>query len=318
MSTLDILSEDEQFMVRTVRDFVDSDVRPVARELEHTDTYPDALIERMKQLGVFGLAVPEEYGGTPVSMPCYVLITEELARGWMSLAGAMGGHTVVAKLLLHFGTDEQKRRCLPGMAGGEIRATMALTEPGGGSDLQAMRTVAREDAGGYVINGAKTWITNSRRSQLIALLCKTDPEASPAHKGISILLVEQRQVLASGGDDGAAHVWNTHEGEIVRSVRGHREWVLSVALTQLPSGAVLLATGGKDGIARIWGAKTGAALRTVTGRGRAVNSVAWASPPGREPWLVTGSDDATVRVWDANSGAAERVFPAGTAGVDLV
>src|SRR3954463_14743069 len=143
MSTVDILSEDERFVVGTVRDFVDRDVKPVVQELEHTNTYPEALIEQMKQLGIFGLAIPDEYGGTPVSTPCYVLITEELARGWMSLAGAMGGHTVVAKLLLRCGTEEQKRRYLPKMATGEIRATMALTEPGGGSDLQAMRTVAR-------------------------------------------------------------------------------------------------------------------------------------------------------------------------------
>ncbi|MFC4498111.1 MULTISPECIES: acyl-CoA dehydrogenase family protein [Streptomyces] len=202
MSTLDILTEDEQFVVRTVRDFVDKEVKPVVRELEHGDTYPEALIERMKRLGVFGLAVPEEYGGTPVSTPCYVLVTEELARGWMSLAGAMGGHTVVAKLLLGFGTQEQKSRWLPGLATGEVRATMALTEPGGGSDLQAMRTVARRDADGdgYTVNGAKTWITNSRRSRLIALLCKTDPDAIPAHQGISILLVEHGPGLTVSRD----------------------------------------------------------------------------------------------------------------------
>ncbi|AEM84978.1 acyl-CoA dehydrogenase family protein [Streptomyces violaceusniger] len=200
MSTLDIVSEDERFIVRTVRDFVDNDVKPVVQELEHTNTYPEALIERMKQLGVFGLAIPEEYGGTPVSTPCYVLITEELARGWMSLAGAMGGHTVVATLLLRFGTEEQKRRYLPRMATGEIRATLALTEPGGGSDLQAMRTVARKDADGYVVDGSKTWITNSRRSQLIALLCKTDPDATPAHQGISILLVEHGPGLTVSRD----------------------------------------------------------------------------------------------------------------------
>ncbi|MFE7385293.1 acyl-CoA dehydrogenase family protein [Streptomyces zhihengii] len=205
MSTLDILSEDEQFVVTTVRDFVDKDVKPVARELDHGNVYPEALIERMKTLGVFGLAVPEEYGGTPVSTPCYVLVTEELARGWMSLAGAMGGHTVVAKLLLHYGTEEQKRRYLPRMATGEIRATMALTEPGGGSDLQAMRTVARRvdgdgGEGGYVVDGTKTWITNSRRSGLIALLCKTDPEASPAHRGVSILLVEHGPGLTVSRD----------------------------------------------------------------------------------------------------------------------
>ncbi|CAM5457767.1 acyl-CoA dehydrogenase family protein [Streptomyces hirsutus] len=200
MSTLDILSADERFVVETVRDFVTKEVKPVVQELDHTNTYPEALIEQMKRLGIFGLAIPEEYGGTPVSMPCYVLVTEELARGWMSLAGAMGGHTVVSKLLLRFGTEEQKRRYLPRMATGEIRATMALTEPGGGSDLQAMRTVARKDAEGYVVNGAKTWITNSRRSRLIALLCKTDPEADPAHQGISILLVEHGPGLTVSRD----------------------------------------------------------------------------------------------------------------------
>ncbi|MFE6755966.1 acyl-CoA dehydrogenase family protein [Streptomyces sp. NPDC057684] len=200
MSTLDTLSSDEQLIVETVRNFVDREVKPVVRELEHTNTYPEALIEQMKDLGIFGLAIPEEYGGTPVSTPCYVLITEELARGWMSLAGAMGGHTVVSKLLLHFGTDEQKNRYLPKMATGEIRSTMALTEPGGGSDLQAMRTVARRDGDSYVVNGGKTWITNSRRSQLIALLCKTDPAAEPKHRGISILLAEHGPGLTVSRD----------------------------------------------------------------------------------------------------------------------
>ncbi|MGV9881295.1 acyl-CoA dehydrogenase family protein [Streptomyces sp. NPDC003006] len=201
MSALDSLSPDEQLVVTTVRDFVDREVRPVVRELEHADTYPEALIEEMKELGVFGLAVPEEFGGAPVSTPCYVLVTEELARGWMSLAGAMGGHTVVAKLLLHFGTDAQKRRWLPRMATGEVRATMALTEPGGGSDLQALRTVARRaEDGGYVVDGAKAWITNSRRSGLIALLCKTDPDAEPRHRGISVLLVEHGPGLTVSRD----------------------------------------------------------------------------------------------------------------------
>ncbi|GGO58124.1 acyl-CoA dehydrogenase family protein [Streptomyces lasiicapitis] len=200
MSTLGILPPDEQLVVTTVRDFVDKEVKPVVRELEHTDTYPEALIERMKQLGVFGLAVPEAYGGTPVSTSCYVLFTEELSRGWMSLAGAMGGHTVVAKLLRHYGTEDQRRHYLPRMATGEIRATMALTEPGGGSDLQALRTVARRDADGYVVNGTKTWITNSRRSGLIALLCRTDPDATPAHRGISVLLVEHGPGLTVSRD----------------------------------------------------------------------------------------------------------------------
>ncbi|MFI8229971.1 acyl-CoA dehydrogenase family protein [Streptomyces sp. NPDC085900] len=200
MSVLDILSADERLVVRTVREFVDKDVRPVVRELEHGDTYPEALIERMKELGVYGLAIPEEYGGNPVSMPCFVLVTEELARGWMSLAGAMGGHTVVAKLLLSYGTEAQKRRYLPRMATGEVRATMALTEPGGGSDLQAMTTVARRAGDEYVVDGAKTWITNARRAGLIALLCKTDPAARPRHAGMSVLLAEHGPGLVVSRD----------------------------------------------------------------------------------------------------------------------
>jgi alkylation response protein AidB-like acyl-CoA dehydrogenase len=184
------LNEEEQAIVEVVAEFVDRDVRPVVRDLEHANEYPGQLIEQMKQLGIFGLAIPEPYGEVAVSTPCYVQVTEQLSRGWMSLAGAMGGHTVVAKLLLAFGTEEQKQRYLPRMATGEVRATMALTEPGGGSDLQALTTRARRDGDSYVVNGSKTWITNARRSQVVALLCKTDPAAQPKHKGISILLAE--------------------------------------------------------------------------------------------------------------------------------
>jgi alkylation response protein AidB-like acyl-CoA dehydrogenase len=191
---------EEQAIVEVVRDFVDREVRPVVRELEHANEYPEKLIEQMKQLGIFGLAIPPPWGEAPVSTVCYVGVTEELARGWMSLAGAMGGHTVVAKLLVLFGTEEQKQRWLPGMATGEIRATMALTEPGGGSDLQAITTVARRDGEEYVVNGQKMWISNARRSQLIALLCKTDPSAQPRHRGISILLVEHGPGLSVSRD----------------------------------------------------------------------------------------------------------------------
>ncbi|BBY18392.1 acyl-CoA dehydrogenase family protein [Mycolicibacterium litorale] len=186
------LSAEETMLVETVRAFVDRDVKPSVREVEHANDYPGAWIEQMKRIGIYGLAVPEEYGGSPVSTPCYVEVTQELSRGWMSLAGAMGGHTVVAKLLTLFGTEDQKRAYLPGMASGEIRATMALTEPGGGSDLQNMSTTALpSDGDGLVVNGSKTWISNARRSGLIALLCKTDPSATPRHRGISVVLVEQ-------------------------------------------------------------------------------------------------------------------------------
>jgi hypothetical protein len=194
------MNTEEQAIVQVVREFVDHEVRPVVRELEHANTYPEKLIEQMKELGIYGLAVPEPWGEVAVSMPCYALVTAELARGWMSLAGAMGGHTVVAKLLAAFGTREQQDRYLPRMATGEIRATMALTEPGGGSDLQAMTTVARRDGDTYVVDGAKTWISNARRSQLIALLCKTDPAAEPKHRGVSILLVEHGPGLTVSQD----------------------------------------------------------------------------------------------------------------------
>jgi alkylation response protein AidB-like acyl-CoA dehydrogenase len=194
------MNTEEQAIVEVVREFVEHEVRPVVRELEHANTYPEKLIEQMKELGIYGLAVPEPWGEVAVSMPCYALVTAELARGWMSLAGAMGGHTVVAKLLAAFGTREQQDRYLPRMATGEVRATMALTEPGGGSDLQAMTTVASRQGDSYVVNGSKTWISNARRSQLIALLCKTDPAAEPKHRGVSILLVEHGPGLTVSQD----------------------------------------------------------------------------------------------------------------------
>jgi alkylation response protein AidB-like acyl-CoA dehydrogenase len=185
------LGPEEQQIVELVARWVDDEVRPVVNELEHSNTYPEKLIEQMKQMGVYGLAIPEPFGDFAVSARCYARVTEEIARGWMSLAGAFGGHSVVSKLILRFGTEAQQRRYLPRMATGELRATMALTEPDGGSDLQAIRTVARPVSDGYVINGSKTWITNARMSGLVALLCKTDPTAEPAHTGISILLVEK-------------------------------------------------------------------------------------------------------------------------------
>jgi alkylation response protein AidB-like acyl-CoA dehydrogenase len=194
------LPAEEQAIVEVVRDFVDRKVKPVVRELEHNNVYPADFIKAMAEMGVFGLTIPEPYGDIGVSTVCYALVTEELARGWMSLAGAFGGHTVVSKLLVLFGTEEQRKLYLPRMARGELRATMALTEPGGGSDLQAMRTVARWDGESYVVNGAKMWISNARHSDVIAVLCKTDPSADPPHRGMSILLAEKGPGLTVSRD----------------------------------------------------------------------------------------------------------------------
>jgi alkylation response protein AidB-like acyl-CoA dehydrogenase len=186
--------DDEDF-VAMVREFVDERVKPNVREFEESDTYPEAFIEEMKKLGFFGLLAPTEDGGVDVSTTLFARVTEELARGWMSLAGAIGGHSVITYVLKTFGTPEQQRTYLPRMATGEIRATMALTEPGGGSDLQGMRTYARRDGDDYVVNGSKTWISNAAHSGLIGLLCKTDRDAQPAHRGFSLLLVEPGEGL---------------------------------------------------------------------------------------------------------------------------
>jgi alkylation response protein AidB-like acyl-CoA dehydrogenase len=191
------LPEEERAVVEAVARWVDREVRPVAGRLERAGEYPASLIDQMKEMGVFGLAVPARWSESAVSTRCFALVTEELARGWMSLAGAMGGHSVVARLLARYGRPEQQERWLPRMATGEVRAAMALTEAGGGSDLQDIRTRAVRDGEQYVVDGSKLWITNARHAGLIATLVKTDPEARPRHTGMSILLVEPGQVEVS-------------------------------------------------------------------------------------------------------------------------
>jgi alkylation response protein AidB-like acyl-CoA dehydrogenase len=195
------LRPEEHEIVKLVRDFVDEAVRPVVRDLEHRNAYPEALIETMKEMGFFGLAIPEEYGGFGVSTECFVLVTQELARGWMSLAGAMGGHTVIASLVVEFGTPSQRANLLPRMATGELRAAMALTEPGGGSDLQAMSTTASlQPDGHYLLNGEKTWITNSRRAGVLGVLSKTRPSETQDHRSMSVFLVPQGEGVLVSND----------------------------------------------------------------------------------------------------------------------
>jgi butyryl-CoA dehydrogenase len=178
-------------ILRVVREFVERDVLPVASELEHRDEYPAELIATMKELGLFGLLVPERWGGLGLDVGTYSLVQTELSRGWMSLSGAINTHTIGAWMIDAFGTDDQRARFLPPMASGELRGCYALTEPAAGSDVQSIRTRAERDGQAYRITGTKTWITNGLRAGVVMLLAKTDPSADPPHRGMSAFLVEK-------------------------------------------------------------------------------------------------------------------------------
>jgi alkylation response protein AidB-like acyl-CoA dehydrogenase len=185
------LSDTQKAIVETVRDFVDNEVIPVADELEHRDEFPEKIYEGMKEMGLFGLTVPERYGGIGESLTTYALTVVELARGWMSLSGILNTHFMGCYLIDKFGTDEQKQQHLPRMATGEIRAALAMSEPEAGSDVQAIRTKAIRDGDSYVVNGQKMWLTNGLRAGIVMTLVKTDPNADPLHRGISMLVVEK-------------------------------------------------------------------------------------------------------------------------------
>ena len=178
-------------VVAAVRDFVDREVMPVARELEAADEYPAALVDAMRELGLFGVTIPERWGGLGLDLETYALVNEQLSRGWMSLSGILNGHFVTAWMIETFGTSDQQERWLSRMATGEIRAAFAMTEPQAGSDLQAIRTRAERDGGEYVITGEKMWITNAERAALLVLLVKTDLGADPPHRGTSTLILEK-------------------------------------------------------------------------------------------------------------------------------
>lgn len=173
-----------------LRDFARRSIDPVAREFEHTDRYPDEIVAEMKTMGLFGMLVPDTYGGIGLDAISYSLVFEELSRAWMGVAGILGTHSLACRIIATSGTEEQKHRWLPGMASGEIRSGLALTEPGAGSDLQSITTTARRERDSYVINGTKTWITNARRARILPVLVKTDPLAEPRHRGMSLLVVE--------------------------------------------------------------------------------------------------------------------------------
>ncbi|MBA2418960.1 MAG: acyl-CoA dehydrogenase family protein [Nocardioidaceae bacterium] len=189
------LSDVQKEMLRTVRSFVDKEILPVATELEHKDEYPTAIVEGLKELGIFALVIPEEYGGLGESLLTYALVVEEIARGWMSVSGVINTHFMVAHMLLHHGTQEQKQKYLPRMATGEVRGAFSMSEPGCGSDVAAIRTKATrlsgDDDGAYSITGQKMWLTNGGSANLVALLVKTDEGADSVYKNMTTFLVEK-------------------------------------------------------------------------------------------------------------------------------
>ncbi|MGA4545203.1 acyl-CoA dehydrogenase family protein [Uniformispora flossi] len=185
------LSDEQRLFRDTIRDFVAKEITPVAQEWERTNRYPTEIVETMKRLGLFGMTVPAAYGGLGIDMVSFALVFEEISKGWMGVAGILGSHSLACGLIARHGTDEQKHRYLPQLATGERRSGLALTEPGAGTDLQGVGTRAVLDGDAYVVTGSKTWITNARHADPLPVLVKTDPTASPAHRGMSVLLVEQ-------------------------------------------------------------------------------------------------------------------------------
>jgi len=197
--TLEGLTEEQREVVSLVRQFTDEQIIPVASDLERDDIFPDQIVAGLKELGLFGFTIPEQYGGLGLDLTTYALCVVELSRGWMSVSGIINTHFIVADMIMRDGTEEQKQRFLPRMATGEMRCSFSMTEPEAGSDVQAIRTRAVRDGDDYVVNGQKMWVTNGLRSGLVALLVKTDPDAKPAHRGMSCLLVEKPPGAAQDG-----------------------------------------------------------------------------------------------------------------------
>ncbi|WP_372727757.1 acyl-CoA dehydrogenase family protein [Nocardioides sp.] len=184
------LDEDQREFRALLRSFVDKEVIPVAREWEQSGRYPTEIVKGMAAMGLFGITVPEEYGGLDLDPVSFALVFEELARGWMGIAGILGSHSLACRMIAMHGTEEQRQRYLPELATGVRRTGIGLTEPDAGTDLQGIRTTAKQDGDDYVVSGTKMWITNARHANPLPVLVKTDPSASPAHRGMSVLLVD--------------------------------------------------------------------------------------------------------------------------------
>ena len=186
-----LTAEEQRLILRTVREFVEREVMPVASAMEHRGEYPHALADQMAKIGLFGLNIPEQFGGTEVDYVTFARIFTELSRGWLGLAGVVGTHLVLCDVLVRYGTDQQKQRFLPTLASGERRGGICLSEPGAGTDLQNISTTATRDGELYRINGSKMWVTNGRYGNTFLLLAKTDTSVKPAHRGMSVFVIEK-------------------------------------------------------------------------------------------------------------------------------
>src|SRR6188508_3258104 len=191
-TTYQEMTDEQQAIVEMVRQFADKEIIPHAEEYDHEDKFPEPIVEQMKELGLFGVTIPEEYGGMGLDLTTYAMIVEELSRGWISISGIVNTHFIGSYLLMKYGTDEQRQKYLPKMATGEIRAAFSLSEPELGSDVQAIKTSAKKvDDDTYEINGQKMWVTNGLRSGLVFTLVKTDPDAEPRHRGFTCFIAEK-------------------------------------------------------------------------------------------------------------------------------
>src|SRR5688572_12754650 len=184
-------TDEQKAITEMVRQFTDEQILPNAEKYDHEDSFPEPIVEQMKELGLFGITIPEEYGGLGLDLTTYAMVVEELSRGWISISGVINTHFIGTYLLLKFGTDEQKQKYLPQMATGELRAAFSLSEPELGSDVQAIKTSAKKVGDAYEINGAKMWVTNGLRSGLVFTLVKTDPNAEKRHQGMTCFICEK-------------------------------------------------------------------------------------------------------------------------------
>ncbi|MDQ3571835.1 MAG: acyl-CoA dehydrogenase family protein [Actinomycetota bacterium] len=190
------LTDEQEAIIEMVRQFADNEIIPNAEEYDHEDKFPEPIVEQMKELGLFGVTIPEEYGGMGLDLATYALIVEELSRGWISISGVVNTHFMGSYLLMKFGTDEQRDYFLPKMATGEIRAAFSMSEPEVGSDVQGIKSTAKQDGEHWVINGQKMWVTNGLGSDLVFVLVKTDPKADPPYKGMTCFITEKEPWVA--------------------------------------------------------------------------------------------------------------------------